>query len=1474
MTKRKLISLVLAIMMLVTCVTGALFIGAKAQVQTPTEIYTVADYEEEGKLHFSNFVAAMQKAAKVSWGKDDVLEIRFQGDLVSAGPQGIDSTTTGKQGLLFSATTIWREDGTKLPITIRGIDKNYERDSSIYLDAAGGWYACANDYTFVNMTVPLAAQNTQFYAGSGNIKFVDCDLNFSGTTQLMVPTRDEFEEMAALSTHLSEHVRDTYDVDLIPVNDAAMLAAESAAFGDEELGHLLFANSMKNGLDYGDWRHEGDIGGGQYLYACVLFETLTRKSCIGNTFRPSYSLKNSDMTFEELQEIAHAAVAAEYGEGYCTEVLPDDIGADNIYNFLIIGSSNAYYCIDELASVARAAGVNMKVHHAYTSSIAFSTIASNIYNDNGDYSMQVWYDANGQGAVKSNEMNTIRLLSDILPAKAWDSVAVFETTNHLDDFGFYPGDHEVNKTKVIDNCVYKENGVAKFGIGDVYDFFKENNPNARMLWYEVGNSPIGAYGADFEHKGYLFADNCTDAVFVGWPALKEGETVKTGVTIGDGVEFVDSNVIRAAASGYLFNQNTTALSDAEAKAIKYYASGVSGAADIRPYQVKPTLTIDGEGTILQNISTKLGGAPSDATVHLKKGTVNMIYGDHSTSQSGDTEGQGEQYYGDMNVIVTGGSLRGVNMLWDGHLQGDMNLTVAPTDGEITIQKYLRGLFGSGSNPGSCTGDVTFNIQGVSLGDAIHGGGGSGKVTNILRNVSFANATGSTFIGVRCGSPASIENYFENVTMPATASHYMGAYENQVNGNIKNTFKNCTIFGNLFCGNYTRNIIGNIENSFIGGTYGGITYDDTGAKLASYNTYGGTEKSGYTVKGSITNKIKGASFQGDWFYGGNSLATFAENDSLTYRIINEIDGASFIRYSGASASTATDKIIKNTICGAQTKFTTGFYCGSNSATVNEIENHFAAKMTGYPSGGCNSGKVTTKIVTYIRDGADMEGIYAAANGGSAALVKNIFLGGKVGTFYGGSRVNTFSGSIENEIYGGTIGTFYGGSKGGTVTGTVTNTISGGDITTFYGGGESATIPTVNTTINGGAFRGSVTKGAKTSGVTTATLTFNLGTKPITFYGTTTVESLTGSGIIQVGKDASVTITGAEEGNVTVSQVEYWQDRTYLTDSTGKLTLSVADYVCGQGAVDANTVVGTYKEATFVAPVSAKLLLDTRVGVKFYFNKADITEDFTYTVLLGGQKLAEGGFADLTAEGEYYVLSFGGIGLSDFMTEFAILGETIYDANSAKYNTIVKLAELGAASCTEFRDKQLFYSIADLGRVVLNPGFAEHDLHHTAVTSRASGSAAEEGALLTFTGKNLLMNDALGIRLYGTAASAESVNGLKILVDGEDVTSVCDVSEPVLVGDRYEFTVDIFFSVSKMQNKMDFEIFDQNGKKCLTLSDQVDWVAQSIINKEPDNSLAKHVLIYIQAVDNYLNRDVSIVNPPEAGTEAELGGKVEL
>lgn len=107
--------------------------------------------------------------------------------------------------------------------------------------------------------------------------------------------------------------------DTIPVKDYAIAVCK--AFDLERINsgeawdivrqngydNLCARQSINAGV--GDYYHDGDIGGGQYLNACVWFEVITGQSCIGNTYRPDYQgVQLSEDLIKLLQESAHQAI--------------------------------------------------------------------------------------------------------------------------------------------------------------------------------------------------------------------------------------------------------------------------------------------------------------------------------------------------------------------------------------------------------------------------------------------------------------------------------------------------------------------------------------------------------------------------------------------------------------------------------------------------------------------------------------------------------------------------------------------------------------------------------------------------------------------------------------------------------------------------------------------------------------------------------------------------------------------------------------------------------------------------------------------------------------------------------------------------------------------------------------------------------------------------------------------------------------
>lgn len=111
---------------------------------------------------------------------------------------------------------------------------------------------------------------------------------------------------------------DTYGLEVVPTGDAWEKVRDNELITTPITGipvdkFTLCTRVMNNALK-DDFTHDGDMGGGQYLNACVWFEIITGQSCVGNTFRPSYQYAGIDCSLSEekitlLQNAAHEAVA-------------------------------------------------------------------------------------------------------------------------------------------------------------------------------------------------------------------------------------------------------------------------------------------------------------------------------------------------------------------------------------------------------------------------------------------------------------------------------------------------------------------------------------------------------------------------------------------------------------------------------------------------------------------------------------------------------------------------------------------------------------------------------------------------------------------------------------------------------------------------------------------------------------------------------------------------------------------------------------------------------------------------------------------------------------------------------------------------------------------------------------------------------------------------------------------------------------
>ena len=110
----------------------------------------------------------------------------------------------------------------------------------------------------------------------------------------------------------------TYGMEKVPTGDAwekvrdlPIFRKPHPAFPETE--QFTLCSRIVKGAFKDDFSHDGDIGGGQFLNACVWFECLTGDSCLDNPFRPEYTHNGMDcsLTPEQcriLRQAAHQAV--------------------------------------------------------------------------------------------------------------------------------------------------------------------------------------------------------------------------------------------------------------------------------------------------------------------------------------------------------------------------------------------------------------------------------------------------------------------------------------------------------------------------------------------------------------------------------------------------------------------------------------------------------------------------------------------------------------------------------------------------------------------------------------------------------------------------------------------------------------------------------------------------------------------------------------------------------------------------------------------------------------------------------------------------------------------------------------------------------------------------------------------------------------------------------------------------------------
>lgn len=145
----------------------------------------------------------------------------------------------------------------------------------------------------------------------------------SGSTTYDEAKLEKYNEgMQAFCDWMTNEFDKDKDYDLIQVNSGAawpIARAENAKLATSLIpveGGLCARLGKRNestfpyfpgNPDAGDGYHEGDIGGGQFLNACVWYETITGQSCLDNPYKPMKSNGHYELSDEFANLLRNAA---------------------------------------------------------------------------------------------------------------------------------------------------------------------------------------------------------------------------------------------------------------------------------------------------------------------------------------------------------------------------------------------------------------------------------------------------------------------------------------------------------------------------------------------------------------------------------------------------------------------------------------------------------------------------------------------------------------------------------------------------------------------------------------------------------------------------------------------------------------------------------------------------------------------------------------------------------------------------------------------------------------------------------------------------------------------------------------------------------------------------------------------------------------------------------------------------------------
>ena len=178
-----------------------------------------------------------------------------------------------------------------MPQLFRYLDVNFP-NADLFIHQT---WAFQLGYGYSNGTAILNSEGTAVVGGT-------ISSGFSDPASRMMTKAQQTQHHENIR-HCVYDLSELIGVPLVPSGDAWAIAREDPAVGD----HLC---DGKKGEEAGDYYHDGEGGGGQYLNALCWYEMITGRDARDVTWKPTYNYPMSDERAAALRNAAHQACEA------------------------------------------------------------------------------------------------------------------------------------------------------------------------------------------------------------------------------------------------------------------------------------------------------------------------------------------------------------------------------------------------------------------------------------------------------------------------------------------------------------------------------------------------------------------------------------------------------------------------------------------------------------------------------------------------------------------------------------------------------------------------------------------------------------------------------------------------------------------------------------------------------------------------------------------------------------------------------------------------------------------------------------------------------------------------------------------------------------------------------------------------------------------------------------------------------------